>query len=126
MRLEWSFIDTATLARICVLSVSSTHHPLLSHTRNLPPCFSTASTIFQVISTLFSFDFARGGSISIGAHYGRRNFISGVDRFDFGEQIFELDELIVKQEWDLGFYAGVVIDSRVAFRLIKSLTAPSE
>jgi hypothetical protein len=39
----------------------------------------------------------------------------------FGSEIFDLPELNVKKEWNVGFYFGVVIDTRVAIELIKSL-----
>lgn len=69
----------------------------------------------------FSHDFARGGTFSYGLHYGRRNYVAGARDFDFGNDIFELPELNVMQEWGVGFYIGVVIDTRVAGQLIKSL-----
>lgn len=69
-----------------------------------------------------SFDFARGGTFSTGAHYGRRNYVAGADDFDFGEDLFDLPELNVKKEWEFGLYVGVVIDTKVALELIKSLT----
>jgi hypothetical protein len=68
-----------------------------------------------------SHDFARGGTFSYGVHYGRRNFVAGAADFDFGKDVFDLPELNVKKEWDVGFYVGVVIDTRVAVELIKSL-----
>ncbi|WP_044206318.1 hypothetical protein [Flammeovirga sp. OC4] len=68
-----------------------------------------------------SHDFARGGTFSYGLHYGRRNYVAGARNFDFGNDIFDLPELNVKQEWGVGFYVGVVIDTRVAGQLFKSL-----
>lgn len=66
-------------------------------------------------------DFARGGSLSVGIHYGRRNYVAGKPGFDFGKDVFDLPDLNVNQDWGLGFYFGVVIDTRVAIELIKSL-----
>lgn len=66
-----------------------------------------------------SHDFARGGSISYGAHFGRRNYIAGKSNFNFGSEKFDLPELNVKKEWGVGFYFGVVIDTRVAVELFK-------
>ncbi len=70
-----------------------------------------------------SIDFARGGSFSTGIHYGRRSYIAGKDDFDFGEEVFDLPELTIKQEWQLGWYFGVTIDTRVAIELISSLAS---
>jgi hypothetical protein len=66
-------------------------------------------------------DFARGGTVSYGIHYGRRNYVAGARDFDFGNDVFDLPQLNVKQEWGVGFYVGVVIDTRVAGQLIKSI-----
>ncbi len=70
-----------------------------------------------------SSDFARGGAIAVGIHCGRRNYITGngyEDGFDFGNERF-VGELNVKKEWDVGFFFGVVIDTRVAGQLFKNL-----
>lgn len=67
-----------------------------------------------------SHDFARGGSFSYGVHYGRRNYIPGKPNFKYGSDVYDLPELIVKKEWNAGFYFGVVIDFRVAIELLKS------
>ncbi len=71
-----------------------------------------------------SHDFARGGSFSYGAHFGRRNYVAGKPDFKFGSDIFDLDELVIKKEWSYGFYFGVVIDVRVAFQLLGALGNP--
>jgi hypothetical protein len=71
-----------------------------------------------------TFDFARGGSLSFGAHYGRRNYVTRYDKFDFGKERFTGD-LVVKKEWALGFFMGVTIDTRVALRLF-NLTPDNE
>jgi len=68
-----------------------------------------------------SHDFARGGSISYGAHFGRRNYVAGKRNFNFGKEVFDLPDLNVKKEWAIGFYFGVVIDTRVAIELLKGL-----
>ena len=66
------------------------------------------------------FDFARGGSIAIGAHFGRRNAIAGYDNFDFGNEVFEgnIDNDLIK-EWDVGFVFGVNLDLRIFGQLSK-------
>ena len=63
-----------------------------------------------------SFDFARGGSVAFGAHFGRRNYVAGYEKFKFKEDLITGD-LIVKKEWQLGFFFGVVVDTRVALKL---------
>lgn len=67
------------------------------------------------------FDFARGGSVAFGAHYGRRNTISGYDKFDFGNEKFEgnIDTDIVK-EWNVGFFIGANLDLRIFGQLFKA------
>ncbi|MFD2567440.1 hypothetical protein [Pseudotenacibaculum haliotis] len=73
-----------------------------------------------------SYDITWGSSISAGVHYGRRNYIAGKEDFDFGTEIFDLPELVIKKEWQAGFYFGVVIDTRVAFKLISSLAGSND
>jgi len=60
------------------------------------------------------FDFARGGSISLGAHYGRRSYIEGYRSFKFGRDVFNgnLDNR-VRQEWNISPFIGVNIDVRI-------------
>lgn len=72
-----------------------------------------------------SFDFARGGAVILGAHFGRRNVIPGHRNFDFGEDVFTESALNIKKEWNVGAFFGVSIDMRVAAELLKTLfTAP--
>lgn len=71
-----------------------------------------------------SHDFARGGSISYGTHFGRRNYVAGKPDFKFGSEKFDLNELVIKKDWNIGFYFGVVIDVRVAFQLLGSIGNP--
>jgi len=70
-------------------------------------------------------DFATGGAISYGMHFGRRNIVSGKNDFKFGSDKFDLPQLSVNKEWNIGFFFGVTIDTRVAFQLLKSLTGTS-
>lgn len=66
------------------------------------------------------FDFARGGSIALGAHYGRRNIISGKKEFNFGSEMFDGDiNIDIVKNWDIGFFIGVNIDLRVFGQLFK-------
>jgi len=60
------------------------------------------------------FDFARGGSIALGAHFGRRTFVEGYKNFNYGTDKFygTLTDK-VKQEWNLGFFFGVNIDVKI-------------
>jgi len=67
-------------------------------------------------------EFARGGSIAGGIHYGRVNTIHNLEDFEFGEDVFEGDlNSVIKKKWDIGFFIGVNIDVRV-FGKIFNLT----
>ena len=68
-----------------------------------------------------SYDLTWGSSVSAGVHFGRRNYVAGVEDFEFGKDIFDLPELVIKKEWQAGLYFGMVIDTRVAFKLISNL-----
>ena len=59
-------------------------------------------------------DFARGGSLVFGVHYGRRNVVQGYEKFNYGKDKFtgNLDGRVVK-EWGPGFFAGVNLDLRI-------------
>jgi hypothetical protein len=60
------------------------------------------------------FDFARGGSVSLGAHYGRRDFVEGRRDFNFGRDKFTGTlENNVRKGWDLGFFIGATVDVRI-------------
>lgn len=62
------------------------------------------------------YDFSIGGSVTGGLHYGRRQNIIGVEYrdFKFGETKFTGDlELNKYMNWDVGFFIGVQIDSRI-------------
>ena len=68
------------------------------------------------------FDFARGGSVAFGAHYGRRTVIAGYDDFEFGSEIFEGDiNTDVIKEWDIGFFIGANLDLRIFGQLFKAV-----
>ncbi len=69
-------------------------------------------------------DFARGGAITYGIHYGRRTFLPDKRDFEYGKTVYDLPEVISKQEWNASFFIGASIDTRVAIELIKSLTTP--
>lgn len=66
-------------------------------------------------------DFARGGAITLGLHFGRKNFVPGYEDFEFGEDDYELAEVSTKKKWGLGVFVGVTVDTRVAIELLKSL-----
>ena len=60
------------------------------------------------------FDFARGGSVALGVHYGRKNSIAGYDNFDFGHEKFDGDiNTDIVKEWDVGFFIGANLDLRI-------------
>lgn len=71
-----------------------------------------------------SFDFARGGSVTFGAHYGRRNYIAGYDKFRFRRDLI-VGDLVVKREWELGLFVGIIVDTRIALRLF-NIAQPEE
>ncbi|MEI6949604.1 hypothetical protein V9K67_20620 [Paraflavisolibacter sp. H34] len=60
------------------------------------------------------FDFARGGSISFGTHYGRHTVVDRTKKFDFGKELFvgSISDK-VRQQWDVGAFIGVNIDIRI-------------
>ena len=68
-----------------------------------------------------SHDFATGGALTYGVHFGRRNIVSGANNFNYGTDKFTGPSLSINKEWNLGFFVGVSIDTRVAIQLIKSL-----
>lgn len=70
-----------------------------------------------------SHDFARGGAITYGLHFGRREYIPGMKHFSYGEDVYTLPEVTTKKEWAVGVFFGVTIDVRVAVELLKSLTS---
>ncbi len=62
------------------------------------------------------YDFAIGGSIVAGLHYGRVQRVSGIDLkdFTFGETKFTGDlEAKKYMSWEPGFFIGVQIDTRI-------------
>ena len=69
-----------------------------------------------------AWDFATGGSFTLGMHWGRRNYVVGHrdDPFDFGEEEFT-GNLAIRKAWDVGVFFGVIIDTRVAIKLISAL-----
>ncbi len=68
------------------------------------------------------FDFARSGSIALGAHYGRRKRIRNHRKFNFGEQEFVGDlNVDVIEKWDWGFFIGVNADVRILGYLFPGL-----
>jgi hypothetical protein len=67
------------------------------------------------------FDFARGGSVAFGAHYGRRTTVAGYKNFDFGNEKFEGDiNTDIVKEWNIGFFIGANIDLRIFGQLFKT------
>jgi hypothetical protein len=68
------------------------------------------------------YDFAVGGAVVAGAHYGRRLRIHDIDYrdFEFGKTIYT-GKLQEQQyyDWDFGFFVGVQVDSRIFGNLFK-------
>lgn len=75
---------------------------------------------FQNVFLGGQYDFAIGGSVVAGLHYGRRQKIVGVDyhNFKFGQTPF-VGDLPTKEYmgWDAGLFIGVQLDSRVFSQL---------
>lgn len=60
-------------------------------------------------------DFARGGSVIAGIHYGRQNAVAGYDDFEFGKDIYTgppIENNII-QQWKANFFIGINLDLRV-------------
>ena len=69
-----------------------------------------------------SFDVARGLSIAGGIHYGRQNFLPGRVAFEYGVDKYS-GPLIIKQRWEMGIFAGVIIDARILAVLFPGLSS---
>lgn len=69
-----------------------------------------------------NFEFAKGGNLSIGVHYGKHNTIRGYDNFKYGETMYNgtFTNDMITEEWDFGFFAGVTIDLRILGALRRS------
>jgi hypothetical protein len=82
---------------------------------------NAGSSNFKDILLGVQYDFAAGGSIVAGGHYGKVQKILGVGKdFEFGHSVFtgSLEEKKY-MDWDLGIFIGVQVDSRVFSQLFK-------
>lgn len=68
------------------------------------------------------FEFARGGNISFGGHYGKVTFLAD-KTFNLGETIFvgTNDDIVKSTSWKWGFYFGITLDTRIFNRLTSAL-----
>lgn len=66
-----------------------------------------------------SFEFARGGSISGGWHYGKIQELADPD-FELGVDTFNgsKDDILLSDRWDSGFFIGITLDTRVFNRVL--------
>lgn len=80
-----------------------------------------SQNIFDDLFLGLSYEFAKGGSFASGAHYGQHTTIVGYNRFRFGETQYDrpdfTPEVDTRQRWDLSWYIGVNIDSRIISHL---------
>ena len=67
-----------------------------------------------------TFEFARGGSITFGGHYGKVNKLLDTD-FKLGETVFTGTEEDIKtnSEWKWGTYVGITLDTRIFNKLFR-------
>ena len=67
-----------------------------------------------------TFEFARGGSITFGGHYGRVTKLLDTD-FKLGETVFTGTEQDIKTtgEWKWGTYVGITLDTRIFNKLFR-------
>jgi hypothetical protein len=83
---------------------------------------AAGSSNFKDLFLGIQYDFAAGGSVVSGLHYGRRQMINDIDykEFEFGETKFtgKLEDKLYK-DWSPGFYIGVQVDSRIFSQLFK-------
>lgn len=76
--------------------------------------------LFQDLFLGINFEFAEGAHLSSGLHYGRHNVLANRPGFKYGKDPWNrpFDNSLINQQWDLGVYAGVVIDLRVVSSMI--------
>ncbi|MCE7990979.1 MAG: hypothetical protein HEP71_03330 [Roseivirga sp.] len=76
--------------------------------------------LFQDLFLGVNFEFAQGAHLAAGAHYGKHNVLANRPGFKYGKDPWNqpFDNALINQQWDLGFYAGVVIDLRVVSSMI--------
>ena len=76
--------------------------------------------LFQDLFLGLNLEFAQGGHFSAGVHYGKHNVLANRPGFKYGKDTWNrpFDNSLINQQWDLGFYAGIVIDLRVVSSMI--------
>ena len=76
--------------------------------------------LFDDIFLGLNFEFARGGFISGGVHYGKHNVLATNSDFDYGTDVWNgtFENSFIKEEWVPTYYIGVIIDLRVISSLI--------
>lgn len=74
-----------------------------------------SENVFDDLLLGLNYEFSKGGSFTVGTHYGKHNAVRGYDNFKFGETpysgTFSNDQL--SEVWDFGFFAGITIDLRI-------------
>ncbi len=82
--------------------------------------FGLDEDLFDDLFLGLNLEFAKGGYLSAGIHCGRHNVLANNPDFNYGNDLWNrpFDNSLIKEEWDVGYYLGVVIDLRVVSSLI--------
>jgi|GEM_PF-4784783 len=59
----------------------------------------------------FAYEFARGGSIVSGVHYGATQQLT--EHFEFGQTYFAGTEILITKKWEPAFFIGINVDTRI-------------
>ncbi|UII31180.1 hypothetical protein LVD17_23085 [Fulvivirga ulvae] len=74
-----------------------------------------SENVFDDLLLGLNYEFSKGGSFTVGTHYGKHNAVRGYDNFEFGKTTysgaFTNDQL--SEVWDFGFFTGITIDLRI-------------
>ena len=69
----------------------------------------------------FNIEFARGGYLFLGVHYGKVNFFEKPENFEFGKTIITQAEFDLRKDekWKINFAAGINVDFVILTNLFK-------
>lgn len=74
--------------------------------------FSLDSDFAENLFFAANFEFARGGTINIGYHWGKVNRLN-IEDFKIGETVFTGTAIPQTQVWDGAFFIGIMLDTRI-------------
>ena len=76
--------------------------------------------LFDDLFAGINLEFAKGGYVSGGVHCGKHNVLAIKSNFDFGNDTWNqpFDNSLIKEEWNISYYLGVIIDFRVITSMI--------